>query len=52
MGYVAITDDSIWAKQIEGGKALKERILSLAPGETIELGSRSNCRQMGENAEW
>ena len=37
MGYVAITDNSIWAKQIEGGKALKERILSLAPGETIDL---------------
>jgi len=37
MGYVEITDDSIWAKQIEGAKALKERILSLSPGELIEL---------------
>jgi hypothetical protein len=37
MAYIPITDDAIWAKQVEGGKALKERILSLAPGETIEL---------------
>ena len=37
MAYVSITDDAIWAKQIEGGKALRERILSLSPGESIEL---------------
>ena len=37
MAYVEISDDTIWAKQIEGGKALKERILALAPGEIIEL---------------
>lgn len=37
MAYTPITDDAIWAKHIEGGKALKERILSLAPGESIEL---------------
>jgi hypothetical protein len=37
MSYVTITDDTIWAKQIEGGKALKDRILSLSPGEIIEL---------------
>jgi len=34
---VEISDDTIWAKQIEGGKALKDKILSLAPGEVIEL---------------
>ena len=27
----------MWAKQIEGGKALKDRIFTLAPGEVIEL---------------
>jgi hypothetical protein len=37
MAYVTITDDSIWAKQVEGGKALKQRILSLSPGDVIEL---------------
>jgi len=37
MAFIEISDDSIWAKQIEGGKALKDRILSLAPGEVIEL---------------
>lgn len=37
MAYVEISDDAIWAKQIEGGKALKDRILSLDPGEVIEL---------------
>src|ERR1700687_5423152 len=37
MAYVEISDDTIWAKQIEGGKALKDKILSLAPGEVIEL---------------
>jgi hypothetical protein len=37
MAYVEIQDDAVWAKQIEGGRALKDRILSLAPGEVIEL---------------
>ena len=37
MGYIAIAADAIWAKQIEGGRALKQRILSLAPGDVIEL---------------
>ncbi len=37
MAFVAIRDDAMWAKQIEGGKALKERIVALAPGEAIEL---------------
>jgi hypothetical protein len=37
MAYVEICDDAMWASQIEGGKALKDRILSLAPGEVIEL---------------
>jgi hypothetical protein len=37
MAFVEIRDDTIWANHIEGGKALKERILSLAPGELIEL---------------
>ena len=37
MVYVEIRDDTIWAKHIEGGKGLKDRILSLAPGEVIEL---------------
>ena len=37
MAYVEIRDDTIWAKHIEGGKALKDRIIALAPGEVIEL---------------
>jgi hypothetical protein len=37
MAYVAIRDDTMWANHIEGGKVLKERIISLAPGEVIEL---------------
>ena len=37
MAYVEIRDDTIWANHIEGGKALKDRIISLAPGEVIEL---------------
>ncbi len=37
MAYVEIRDDTLWAKHIEGGKVLKDRILSLAPGEVIEL---------------
>jgi len=37
MAYVEIRDDTMWAKHIEGGKVLKDRILALAPGEVIEL---------------
>jgi len=37
MAVIPIRDDTIWAKHIEGGKVLKDRILSLAPGEVIEL---------------
>jgi hypothetical protein len=37
MAYVEIRDDTLWAKHIEGGKVLKERILLLAPGDVIEL---------------
>jgi hypothetical protein len=37
MAYVEISDDSIWAKQIDGSKVLKDCILALAPGEVIEL---------------
>jgi len=37
MAYVKIRDDTLWANHIEGGKVLKDRILSLASGEVIEL---------------
>jgi hypothetical protein len=37
MAFVEIRDDTIWANHIEGGKVLKDRIISLAPGEVIEL---------------
>jgi hypothetical protein len=37
MGFVEIRDDTLWAKHIEGAKVLKARILSLGPGEVIEL---------------
>lgn len=37
MAHLEIRDDTIWANHIQGGKGLKERILSLAPGEVIEL---------------
>jgi hypothetical protein len=37
MGQIKITDNNIWAKQIEDDPALKERILNLAPGAVIEL---------------
>jgi hypothetical protein len=37
MAYVEIRDDSMWAKQIEGGKVLRDRIVALTPGEVIEL---------------
>jgi hypothetical protein len=37
MGHVQIRDDAIWAAQIEGSKALKQKILSLGEGEIVEL---------------
>jgi hypothetical protein len=37
MAYVKICDNLIWGTQIEGGRALKQRILSLNPGDVIEL---------------
>ena len=37
MANVEIRDDAMWAKQIEGGKALADRITALSPGEIIEL---------------
>ncbi len=37
MASIAIRDDTIWAAHIEGSKVLKDRILSLAAGEVIEL---------------
>ena len=37
MAYVEIRDDTIWVNHIEGGKALKDRIAALAPGDVIEL---------------
>ena len=37
MGYVKISDDVLWAKQIEGDNALRARIVELPAGETIDL---------------
>ncbi len=37
MGQLKITDDMIWAKQIEDDPSLKERVLNLSPGALIEL---------------
>lgn len=37
MGYIKIQDDLVWAKQIEGDNALRDRILNLPPGATIDL---------------
>jgi hypothetical protein len=37
MASVEIRDDTIWVNHIEGGKIRKDRIISLAPGEVIEL---------------
>jgi hypothetical protein len=37
MGYVRISDDILWAKQIEGDSALRERIANLPPGDLIDL---------------
>jgi hypothetical protein len=37
MASTQINDDSIWIKNIEGGPELRDRILALRPGETIDL---------------
>lgn len=37
MGYIKIQDDLVWAKQIEGDTALRDRILGLPAGATIDL---------------
>lgn len=37
MAFVEIRDNNLWPSHIEGGVALRERIVSLAPGEVIEL---------------
>jgi hypothetical protein len=37
MGYVKISDDTLWAKQIEGDSILRDRILGLPAGATIDL---------------
>ena len=37
MGILEIRDDAVWVKQIDGDPALRERILSLKPQETIDL---------------
>jgi hypothetical protein len=37
MAHIEIRDNNLWAKHIEGGASLRDRILSLKPGEVIEL---------------
>lgn len=37
MAYVKIRDDSVWASHIEGDNALRERILHLPAGASIDL---------------
>lgn len=37
MGYVKIGDDILWAKQIEGDRDLRDRIINLPAGATIDL---------------
>ncbi len=37
MGYVKIADDILWAKQIEGDSDLRDRIVGLPAGATIDL---------------
>ena len=37
MGYVKITDDTLWTKHIEGDPALCDRIVRLPAGELIDL---------------
>jgi hypothetical protein len=37
MGYVKISDDMLWAKQIEGDSTLQTRIIQLPAGAMIDL---------------
>jgi hypothetical protein len=37
MGFIKIGDDLLWAKQIQGDQDLKERIMRLPAGATIDL---------------
>ncbi len=37
MGYLKIGDDLLWAKQIEGDSELRNRIVKLPAGSTIDL---------------
>lgn len=37
MGYLKIGDDLLWAKQIEGDNELRNQIVNLPPGATIDL---------------
>ena len=37
MGYLKIGDDLLWAKQIEGDRELRDRIVSLPAGTMIDL---------------
>ena len=37
MAYVKISDDTLWAKHIEGDGALRNRIVNLPPGAIIDL---------------
>lgn len=37
MAYVKIRDDSLWASHIEGDNVLRERILKLPAGASIDL---------------
>jgi len=37
MGYVKISDDILWTKNIEGDSALRDRIVALPAGAVIDL---------------
>ena len=37
MAFVKIRDNNLWPSHIEGGGALQQRIISLEPGQVIEL---------------
>lgn len=37
MGYVRVKDDLIWASHIEGDNALRDRLLTLPAGTSIDL---------------
>jgi hypothetical protein len=37
VAYVKISDDSLWAKHIDGDSALRDRIVNLPPGAIIDL---------------